>query len=151
KYPYLLNKLFTLTLIDENPETTIFSRLICTYLFVHRSTHLLECSPDVTNNFSKKDFIFLVRRILGFISNEAQLMSLILSLLKVKNAEKRTYDLVKAVIVNEMAMDYPGYVVDEIKCYRNALKSKRSNIKKLYDEILSVIENHITSFSTLPR
>lgn len=151
KYPDLLNKLFTLTLIDENPETTIFSRLVSTYLFVHRSKHILECSLDVINNFTERDFIFLVRRILGFISNEAQLISLILSLLKVKNSEKKTYALVKAVIVNEIAMDYPGYVVDEIKRYRNALKSKRSNIKKLYDEILSVIENHITSFSTLPR
>ncbi|EBO9258169.1 hypothetical protein R258_05590 [Salmonella enterica] len=151
KHPDLLNKLFTLTLIDENPETTIFSRLVSTYLFVHRSKHILECSLDVINNFTERDFIFLVRRILGFISNEAQLISLTLSLLKVKNSEKKTYALVKAVIVNEIAMDYPGYVVDEIKRYRNALKSKRSHIKKLYDEILSVIENHITSFSTLPR
>jgi hypothetical protein len=45
KHPDLLNKLFTLTLVDENPESPVFSHFVATYLFVHRSKHLLECSP----------------------------------------------------------------------------------------------------------
>lgn len=147
----LLNELFTLTLIDENPETTVFSRLIATYLFVHRSEHTLECSLDVISNFTEQDFIFLVRRILGFISYETQLTSLILSLLKIKESEKRTYTLVKAVIINEIAMDYPGYVRDEIKKNRDNIKNKRNRIIKLYDDILNEIDIYISSFTTLPK
>lgn len=150
-YPALLNKLFTLTLIDENPKNTIFSCLVSTYLLVHRSKHILECSLDVINNLTEKDFIFLVRRILGFISNKSQLMSLILSLLKVKNSEKRTYTLVKEAILNEIAMDYPGYVIDEIVRHKKNIKDQRNKIKNLYNEILTEVENYISSFTVLPR
>ncbi|HBL4690163.1 hypothetical protein INP82_16270 [Citrobacter sedlakii] len=150
-HPDLLNKVFTLTLIDENPETTVFSRLLSTYLFVHRSKHILEYSLGVINDFTERDFIFLVRRTLGFISNEHQLMSLILSLLRVKNAEKRTYPLVKVVIINEIAMDYPSYVIDEIGKHKKNIKGQRNKIKKLYNEILTEVENYISSFTVLPR
>lgn len=151
KHPKLLNKLFTLTLIDENPETTIFSRLIATHLFVHRDDHLLECCIDTINSFTEQSFIFLVRRILGFISNETQLTSLILSLLKVRKPEKRTYSLVKAVILSEISMDYPSYVRDEIKRRKDNIKNQRGNIIKLYVEILSEIDKYISSFAILPR
>ena len=95
---------------------------MATYLFVNRSEHVLECSLDIIDNFTEQDFV-LVRRILGFISNENQLTSLILSLLKVNEPERRTYPLVKSVIVNEIAMDYPEYVRDEIKNFE--IKSKQ--------------------------
>ncbi|ATF93374.1 hypothetical protein [Cedecea neteri] len=151
KHQDLLNKLFTLTLIDENLEATIFSRLVATHLFVHENKHVLECCLDTINSFTQKNFIFLVRRILGFISNETQLTSLILSLLKVKNPEKRTYALVKSVIIHEIAMDYPGYVQDEIKRRKDNIKNQRGNMAKLYGEMLAEIDKYISSFAILPR
>lgn len=150
KHPDLINKLFTLTLVDENPEAAVFSSSLATYLFVHRSKHMLECDLETINNFTEQDFIFLVRRILGFISNETQLTSLLLSLLKVKKSEKRTYSLVKAVIINETAMDYPSYVRDEIIKRRHEINDKNNKMAKLYDEILNEIDVYISSFSSLP-
>ncbi|MET3056150.1 hypothetical protein CUB91_004295 [Serratia marcescens] len=151
RHPNLLNKLFTLTLIDEKPESTVFSRLVATHLFVHKSEHALECSLDIISTFTEKDFIFLVRRILGFISNETQLTSLTLSLLRVNEPEKRTYHLVKSVITDELAIDYPNYVRDEIKKRKDNIKDKRSNIARLYSEILDDIDCYTSSFTTLPR
>jgi len=151
KYPNLINELFTLSLVGEKTESTIFSCLLATHLFVHRSEHILECSLDTINNFTEKDFIFLVRRILGFISNEEQLTSLTLSLLKVKNSEKRTYSLVKSVVVNEIAVDYPGHVISEIKHRKENIKGQRNKLKKLYNEMLTEIDSYITSLTAIPR
>ena len=151
KKPTLTNKLFTLALIDENPRTAGFSKLVATYLFVHRSEHILEYDLSIINNFIEQDFILLALRTLGFISNETQLVSLILSLLQVKKAEKRTYVLVKDVIINEIAMDYPGYVQDELKIRKSNIKNKRSHILKLYSYILDTVDGYISSFNTLPR
>lgn len=147
----LINKLFTLALIDENSKSPIFSSLLSTYLFVHRSVHTLEFSLETINNFTEKDFIFLVRRMLGFISNETQLTSLTLSLLKIKKPKKTTYTLVKEVIINEIAMDYPNYVHDEIKKLRSNTKGKPTKLINLYNEILSEIDSYISSFTALPR
>ncbi|CFQ95910.1 hypothetical protein [Yersinia enterocolitica] len=150
-YPNLLNKLFTLTLIDENIGTTIFSRILAKYLLVHQSTHILEFCIETINNFTQQDIIFLVRRLLGFISNETQLTSLTLSLLKVKNAGNRTYSLVKDVIINEIAIDYPSYVRHEIKKRQDSIKGQKSKLIKLYSEMLTEIDNYFYSFTSLPK
>ncbi|WP_145538899.1 hypothetical protein [Yersinia alsatica] len=150
-YPNLLNKLFTLTLIDENIETTVFSRILAKYLLVHQNTHILEFCIETINNFTKQDIIFLVRRLLGFISNETQLTSLILSLLNVKNARNRTYSLVKDVIINEIAIDYPSYVRHEVEKRKDSIKGKESKKIKLYNEILTEIDSYFSSFTYLPK
>ncbi|WOC01111.1 MULTISPECIES: hypothetical protein [unclassified Providencia] len=150
-YPSLLNKLFTMTLIDENLEFTIFSRSIETYLIVNQSEHTLECSLDIINHFTEQDFIFLVRRILGVISHEIQLVSLMFSLLKIDNSRKRIYAIVKSVMINEIAMDYPYYVLDEVKRRKDNSKNKKGSILNLYDEILFEIDKYISSFDSLPR
>lgn len=151
KHPDLLNKLFTLSLTDENPKITVFSRIVATYLVVHQNEHILEFCVETITSFTKNEFIFLVRRLLGFISNETQLTSLTLSLLNVNYSKKIVYSLVKEVIINEIAMDYPNHVRDEIKKRKSGVKGRGNKIIKLYNEILSEIDDNYSSFSALPQ
>lgn len=151
KFSKLTNKIFTLTLIDDTPKIAEFSQLLSTYLMINGSNHLLSYSLPIINNFTERDFIFLVRRTLGFISNEKYLMSSILSLLDVDNANKRTGNLVLSVISNEIAMDYPNYVIDVIRECKNKIRNKKNNILKIYDGILAHTEDYLNSLKKFPR
>lgn len=147
----LTNKIFTLALIDDTPEIAEFSRLLSTHLMVNNSSHLLNYSLPIINDFTERDFIFLVRRTLGFISNEKHLISSILSLLNVDNANKRTGNLVLSVISNEIAMDYPSYVIDVIRECKNKIRNKKNHILKIYDDILVHTEDYLNSLKKYPR
>ncbi|EEJ2563723.1 hypothetical protein S657_000919 [Salmonella enterica subsp. enterica] len=147
----LINKIFTLALIDDIPEIAEFSRLLSTHLMVNDSSHLLSYSLPIINNFTERDFIFLVRRTLGFIVNEKHLMSSILSLLDVDNANKRTDNLVLSVISNEIAIDYPNYVIDVIKECKNKIGNKKDHKLKIYDDILVHTEDYLNSLKKYPR
>ncbi|MDG0799492.1 hypothetical protein [Pectobacterium punjabense] len=141
----LINKLFTLSLISENSAR--LAKLISTHLMVYGNTSPLKYSLDIINDFSDSDFIFLLRRMLGFISEEASLMSLTLSLLEANNAKKRTHAIVKSVIIKEIAIDYPYFVIETIKEYKNKIRDRN----KIYDEIISCIEINIECINKLPR
>lgn len=147
----LTNKIFTLTLIDDNPKIAEFSQLLSTHLMINDSNHLLSYSLPIINNFTERDFIFLVRRTLGFISNEKHLMSSILSLLNVDNANKITGNLVLSVISNEIAMDYPNYVIDVIIECKNKIRNKKNYILKIYEDILAHTEDYLNSLKKYPR
>ena len=147
----LTNKIFTLALIDDIPQIAEFSQLLSTHLMINDSDHLLNYSVPIINGFTERDFIFLVRRTLGFISNEKHLMSSILSLLNVDNANKRTGNLVLSVISNEIAMDYPNYVIDVIRECKNKIENKKNNALKIYDNILTHTENYLNSLKKYPR
>lgn len=151
KFSELTNKIFTLTLIDDIPKIAEFSQLLSTYLMINGSNHLLNYSLPIINGFTERDFIFLVRRTLGFIVNEKHLMSSILSLLDVDNANKRTDSLVLSVISNEIAIDYPNYVIDVIKECKNKLLNKKNHKLKIYDDILIHTEDYLNSLNKLPR
>ena len=147
----LINKIFTLALIDNIPEIAEFSRLLSTHLMVNDSSHLLSYSLPIINNFTERDFIFLVRRTLGFIVNEKHLMSSILSLLNVDNANKRTDNLVLSVISNEIAIDYPNYVIDVISECKNKIVNKKNHKFKIYDDILTHTEDYLNSLKKYPQ
>lgn len=147
----LINKIFTLALIDDTPEIAEFSRLLSTHLMVNDSSHLLSYSLPIINSFTERDFIFLVRRTLGFIVNEKHLMSSILSLLNVDNANKRTDKLVLSVISNEIAIDYPNYVIDVIRECKNKIGNKKHHKLKIYDDILVHTEDYLNSLKKYPR
>lgn len=147
----LTNKIFTLALIDDIPQIAEFSQLLSTHLMINDSDHLLNYSVPIINSFTERDFIFLVRRTLGFISNEKHLMSSILSLLDVDDANKRTGNLVLSVISNEIAMDYPNYVIDVIRECKNKIGNNKNNTLKVYENILTHTENYLNSLKKYPR
>lgn len=147
----LINKIFTLALIDDTPEIAEFSQLLSTHLMINDSSHLLSYDLTIIKDFTEKDFIFLVRRTLGFITNEKHLMSSILSLLDVDNANKRTGNLVLSVISNEIAMDYPNYVIDVIRECKNKIRNKKNHTLKIYDDILTHTEDYLNSLKKYPR
>ncbi|BCT15861.1 hypothetical protein R1TS_38890 [Enterobacter cloacae] len=147
----LMSKIFTLALIDDNPEITEFSQLLSKQLMVYDSSNSLCYSLPIINNFTERDFIFLVRRTLGYITNEKHLMSSILSLLNIDNANKRTDKIVLSVISNEIALDYPNYVIDVIRECKNKIRNKRNRTLKIYDEILVRTEDYLNSLKIHPR
>ncbi|MGM8233739.1 hypothetical protein ACS6F3_07340 [Enterobacter hormaechei subsp. hoffmannii] len=147
----LMNEIFTLALIDDTPEISEFSQLLSTYLMVNDSSNSLSYSLPIINNFTERDFIFLVRRTLGYITNEKHLMSSILSLLNIDNANKRTDKIVISVISNEIAIDYPNYVIDVIRECKNKIRNKRNRLLKIYDEILVRTEDYLNSLKIYPR
>ncbi len=78
-------------------------------------------------------------------------MSSILSLLNIDNANKRTDKIVISVISNEIAIDYPNYVIDVIRECKNKIRNKRNRLLKIYDEILVRTEDYLNSLKIYPR
>lgn len=147
----LMNKIFTLALIDDNPKITEFSQVLSKHLMVNNSSNSLSYSLPIINNFTERDLIFLVHRTLGYITNEKHLMSSILSLLNIDAANKRTDKIVLSVISNEIALDYPNYVIEVIRECKNKIRNKRNRTLKIYNEILVRTEDYLNSLKTHPR
>ncbi|MBE3492238.1 hypothetical protein IM284_19710, partial [Enterobacter cloacae complex sp. P12RS] len=137
--------------IDDNPKITEFSQVLSKHLMVNNSSNSLSYSLPIINNFTERDLIFLVHRTLGYITNEKHLMSSILSLLNIDAANKRTDKIVLSVISNEIALDYPNYVIEVIRECKNKIRNKRNRTLKIYNEILVRTEDYLNSLKTHPR
>lgn len=101
------------------------------------------------DSLNQDGFILLARRMLGYISNEDHLFSLVNSLLDTKNAKARTFAIVKGLFVNELGEDYPGSIIDFLEGEK---KSEFDSDKQaLYVDIIQTIKDRMFELDSLPR
>lgn len=101
---------------------------------------ILNTVPDV-------DLPFLARRLLGYVIDPDQLLSLALSLLELKDAARRTHRLVSDLLSDEIGYDYPGTTIARLR--KDA--STQPDARALMNGIAQELETYMQSLEALPR
>lgn len=103
--------------------------------------HLLDRVPD-------SDLLYLARRLLGYIIDAEQLLSLALSLLSVPQAQRRVLPMMQSLLGNEIGYDYPGTTIRRLKVAEQAADPAA---QALLTEIRERIEDDMARLDALPR
>lgn len=110
-----------------------------------------EVAFDFTrlNILDGDDLVLLVRRMLGYVSDEDHLFSLTHSLLNTEDAKQRTYGLVNGLFINELGEDYPGSSIE----FLTSAKEHESDPDRLelYSNAIQEISARIQELEGLPR
>ncbi|QBR03769.1 hypothetical protein [Paraburkholderia pallida] len=145
--PDTFGKLITSCLLDDERNPAAAAGGLLSHAVAHDK-------PGVSLDMSAVDLLdaqglfFLCRRILGFVLQERQLLSLTLSFLRTSNAKERTFELVRDALVNEIGYDYPEPTLGTLATYRQSCADQGE--AALLDEIVRVIGENEASLSALP-
>lgn len=110
----LLSQIITEWLSSDNRKHASAAAGLLSYLWVH-GVKDPDFSATLLNNFNKSDFLFLLRRMLGFVHSEDHLLSLTISLLKTADPQQWVFGFVHAALVEEVGMDYPGSTIKRLE------------------------------------
>lgn len=114
----------------------------------HREHTELKLDISRLDELPTNDLMFLARRMLGYVHDRAQLTSLALSMLQSKDAEKRIYPVLRALLVDEIGYDYPGSTVDA--CRKAAEAATPANDKEFLVNVADAIEKTAGALGALP-
>lgn len=103
--------------------------------------HLLEGVPD-------SDLLYLARRLLGYIIDAEQLLSLALSLLSVPQAQRRVFPMMRSLLGDEIGYDYPGTTIRRLQVAEQAADPAA---QALLIEIRERLEGDMARLDALPR
>lgn len=118
-------------------------------LEVHR-IHEVHLDPEKLGSMNAEEFMFLAKRLLGFVHSPQQLLSLSLTMLNVDaDALRRTIPLLRALIVDEIGYDFPGTTIEALTTA--AISESRPDVKLALDEWRQHIESNQNSLEQLPR
>ncbi|RQS50244.1 hypothetical protein DID99_24500 [Burkholderia sp. Bp8986] len=145
--PGAFGRLITNWLLDDDRNPAAAAGGLLSHAVVHGK-------PGVSLDMSTVDLldapglVFLCRRILGFVLQERQLLSLTLSFLRTSNAKERTFDLVKQALISEIGYDYPEPTLEALATYRETCADLSE--AELLDEVLRAIKASEEALSALP-
>jgi hypothetical protein len=145
--PGAFGKLVTTWLLDDDRNPAAAAGGLLSHAVAHGKQGV-SLDMSAVDLLDVKGLIFLCRRILGFVVQERQLLSLTLSLLRVSSAKERTFELVKESLVNEIGYDYPEPTLEALATYREACAD--SSERELLDEIVRAIKESEAALSALP-
>ncbi len=148
KYPELISQVITDWYLMDDIQLAVAATDILGEISLMK---IKAVSFDSTrlDSLGQDELIFLARRMLGYISSEDHLFSLVNSLLDTENAKVRTFPIVKGLFVNELGEDYPSSIVDFLE---DEEKSEPDSDKQaLYVDIIQTIKGRMSELDSLPR
>lgn len=143
-----LSEIITSWFLEDKQEILSGLASILNDLYISKMKIVLLHKPLV-DDLNHDDLKLLIQHILGVVTNEDQLISLMLSLLNTKNAEKRTFGFLEEVFCREIGLDYPEHSIQELNAIVDKYKNK--NVTNLCQSILSHIQEYLNCLSELPR
>lgn len=145
--PGAFGKLVTNWLLDDERNPAAAAGGLLSHAVVHGKPGVPLDMPTA-DSLDAQGLVFLYRRILGFVLQERQLLSLTLSLLRISNAKERTFQLVKEALVSEVGYDYPDQTLEALVAYRETC-ADLSEVE-LIDEVVHAIKANEEALTTLP-
>lgn len=146
--PELLSQIITDWFLSDSGQFAAAAAGLLSHLWV-RKFRDIAFSALRLDALENRDLVFLVRRMLGFVTSEEHLFSLTMSLLKTKNAEQRTFGLVHSLLVDELGMDYPSSTVEMLESAKAATID--AGLLSLYSNAMNAINDRIKKLNVLPR
>ncbi|QOX78270.1 hypothetical protein FY034_04755 [Trichlorobacter lovleyi] len=148
KRPELLSQIITEWLSSDDRKHAAAVAGLLSKLWVHGFKNP-EFDTTLLSTFNKADFLFLVRRLLGFVNSEDHLLSLTISLLKSTNLQDWKLGFVHTVLAEEVGMDYPDSTMKRLEQEKSQTSDPK--IVELYSRVIHQITSHIDAIEALPR
>jgi hypothetical protein len=114
----------------------------------HHSRTELSLDKERLDGLPTEDFLFLARRMLGYVHDRGQLTSLAVSMLLSNEPEKRIYPVLRALLVDEMGYDYPGSTA--AACRKAAETASTGSQKDFLLMVAETIDQAVNAQSSLP-
>lgn len=145
----LANHLLTLALSDERPQLAKLAVMILLSSTVNSLKYKPQFDTSIIESFDEDSFIFLIRKMLGYVTDEKYLFSLVTSLLNVSNYQSRTSGFVKQVILKEILIDYPLFTKDEVFILKEKCDKRKRFLMEYYDEIMECVNIYVNNLNKL--
>lgn len=139
----LANKLLTQALSDERPQVAKMAVMILLSATINGQEYKPHFDISIIEIFDKDSFIFLIRKMLGYITDKEYLFSLSISLLSVSNYQSRTSSFVKQIILNEILVDYPLFIKNKIFMLKEKCDKRKRFLIEYYDEIMECVNSYV--------
>lgn len=143
----LLSQIITEWFSSDSRKLASAASGLLSHLWVHNFKNP-EFSTELLDTFIEADFLYLVRRMLGFVYSDEHLLSLTLSLLKTKDPQ-RIFGIVHSVLADEVGMDYPGSTIKKLEEAR--ISTTEAEWITLYSSVIDRITEFMDSIDALPR
>jgi hypothetical protein len=148
KHTNLLSQVITDWFLSDDKQLAKAASEILSHLWAHGFKNP-EFNVSILDTLEQRDFLFLARRTLGFITMEEHLFSLTLSILKTKDAPKRAFGIVYALLVNELGRDYPDSTISALEKATNS--TKYPDWLAYYLGAIEAIKKRLDELEALPR
>ncbi|MBW8462720.1 hypothetical protein [Acidovorax sp.] len=109
----------------------------------------IEFDRAVLDTATEADLLYVVRRMLSFLIEPKQMITLALSLLDLRNAKERVFPFLRWVLYEEVGYDYPGTTSDALR--RRAAQELDADARELLGSIAAQLEADISALEMLPR
>ncbi|MFP5475453.1 MAG: hypothetical protein ACLGJD_17550 [Gammaproteobacteria bacterium] len=95
------------------------------------------------------DLLYLTRRLIGYVIDPEQLLSLALSLLAVPDAPRRVFPFMRSLLIDEIGYDYPGTTIRRLEAVLPTVTD--AGTRELLEEIERCLQADIAQLDGLPR
>lgn len=147
-HPDLLADWLTSWLLDEDTKLPSSAAGVLSTVS-GRSSSSLKFPKSILDGLNQAELVFLTRRLLGYVHDADQLLSLALSLLWVNDSENRVWPFMRSLLVDEIGYDYPTSTIDAVKKVAKQTTSGRD--QQLLNSICLEIEKQMEELEKLPR
>lgn len=145
--PELLSQVITDWFLSDSRQLASAAAGLLSYLWVHKLRDL-EFSVSRLDSLGQSDLIFLVRRMLGFVTSEEHLLSLTMSLLKTKDAPQRIFGIVHSLLIDEIGKDYPSSTIEMLESAESVTTD--AGLLALCSSAIKAINDRINELDALP-
>lgn len=146
--PELLSQVITDWFLSDARQLAAAAAGLLSFLWV-RKLRDVEFSLSRLDSLEQGDLIFLVRRMLGFVTAEEHLLSLTMSLLKTRDAPQRAFGIVHSLLIDEVGKDYPSSTIEMLEAAKSSTSD--ANLSSLYSSAIKAINDRINALDALPR
>lgn len=147
-HPPLLARVFTRWMLAEGQATAnAAAHLVSDIRSDGRMT--IEFDRAVLDTATEADLLYVVRRMLGFLIEPKQMITLALSLLDLRNAKERVLPFLRWVLYEEIGYDYQETTSDALK--KRATQEMDADVRELLGGIAAQLEADMSALEALPR
>ncbi|MES2951412.1 MAG: hypothetical protein V4858_23005 [Pseudomonadota bacterium] len=114
-----------------------------------RRSASLKFSKSILDGLNQAELMFLTRRLLGYVHDADQLLSLALSLLLINDSENRVWPFMRSLLVDEIGYDYPTSTIEAVE--KVAEKATSGRDQQVLNSICLEIERQMKELEKLPR
>jgi hypothetical protein len=102
-------------LLSENlKHVAVLEQILANNRFDEQVAKELKFDKGHLDELLADDLLFLIKRMLGYVHDRAQVTSLALSMLQSNDKEKRIYPLLSEMLVNEVGYDYSKSTINTL-------------------------------------
>lgn len=146
--PPLLSRVFTRWMLADGQATA--NAAASMVAAARTDGHMaIEFDRAVLDTATEADLLYLAKRMLGYLLEPKQMLSLALSLLESRDAKVRVFPLLRWMLYEQLGYDHPGTTSDALQ--KRAEQETDADTKELLGSIAARLEADMAALQALPR